>query len=181
MSKNKEKVIGFRIQEKDEARLKKDLHRQETTRKEWLNNNLIISESVHELSIKENEKWIRLPASEYDTLISNSLNHEEYIFRRILQHCTSQGIEITFENLFNEIKLFMKMNSMVLKKEDIEGINTIGITHNIGVNYSKFCFEMIKKMVKHTKQYSIFESNVQKYWLEIKLLTVNNVNKKNID
>ena len=169
MSENKEKIIGFRIHEEDEVRLKKDLHRHEATRKEWLTKNLLISESVHQLSIKENEKWIRVPAGEYETLISSSPDHGEYIFRRILQHCISQEIEITFENLFNEIRLFMKMNGMELKKEEDEVMNILHMTHNIGINYSKFCLDMLNKVVKHTKEFSMVESNIHESWLEIKL------------
>jgi len=169
MSETKEKVIGFRIPENDEKRLKKDLHRQETTRKEWLDKYLTISESIHELSVKQNEKWIRVPASEYEALIKNSPEHGHVIYQRIFQHCMSQGIEITFENLFQEIKVFMKMNDMELKKTENKDVKTLQMNHGIGINYSKFCLTMLKDMIEKTNEFVIIEETLEEFGLEIKL------------
>jgi len=164
-----EKIIGFRIRKDDEVRLKKDLHRLEVTRKEWLNKNLTISESINELSVKQNEKWISIPASEYEALIINSPEHGHIIYQRILQHCMSQGIEISFENLFQEIKIFMKMNDMELKKIENNDVKILQMTHGIGINYSKFCSTMLKDMIEKTNEFVILEETIEELELEIKL------------
>ena len=62
-----------------------------------------------------------------------------------------------------------KMNGMELKKEEDEVMNILHVTHNIGINYSKFCLDMLNKVVKHTKEFSMVESNIHESWLEIKL------------
>ena len=74
-----DKVVGFRVPKNDEKRLKRDLLRQESTRKEWLDKYLTISEGMDELSVKQNEKWLRVPALEYEALIKNSPNHYELV------------------------------------------------------------------------------------------------------
>jgi len=164
-----DKVVGFRVPKNDEKRLKRDLLRQESTRKEWLDKYLTISEGMEELSVKQNEKWLRVPALEYEALIKNSPNHYEVIYQRILQHVISDGSVINFDNLFREIKIFMKMNQMDFVRFDDDGLETIHMEHGVGIKYSNFCINLIKKMIDNTTQYKLHHYDVKEFSLTIKI------------
>ena len=164
-----DKVVGFRVPKNDEKRLKMDLVRQEATRKEWLDKILTISEGMDELSVKQNEKWLRVPALEYEALIKNSPNHYDVIYQRILQHVISDGSVINFDNLFREIKIFMKMNQMDFVRFDDGGLETIHMEHGVGIKYSNFCINLITKMIDNTTQYKLHHYDVKEFSLTIKI------------
>ena len=164
-----DKVVGFRVPKNDEKRLKRDLLRQESTRKEWLDKYITISEGMDELSVKQNEKWLRVPALEYEALIKNSPNHYEVIFQWILQHVISDGSVINFDNLFREIKIFMKMNQMDFVRFNDDGLETIHMEHGVGIKYSNFCINLITKMIDNTTQYKLHHYDVKEFSLTIKI------------
>ena len=164
-----DKVVGFRVPKNDEKRLKRDLLRQESTRKEWLDKYLTISEGMDKLSVKQNEKWVRVPALEYEALITNSPNHYDVIYQRILQHVISNSSAVTFDNLFKEIKIFMELNQMELVRFDDDGLETIHMNHGIGNNYSTFGVNLITKMIDNTTQYKLHHYDVKEFSLTIKI------------
>jgi hypothetical protein len=164
-----DKVVGFRVPKNDEKRLKMDLARQELKRKEWLDKYLTISEGMDELSVKQNEKWLRVPALEYESLLVNSPHHYNIIYQRILQHVISDGNTITFDNLFREIRIFMKMNQMDFVRFDDDGLETIHMEHGVGINYSNFCINIITKMIDNTTQYKLHHYDVKEFSLTIKI------------
>ena len=164
-----EKIIGFRMPKKDESRLKRDLYYQNISKKEWLGTQLTIRESIEDLSVVNNERWLRVPASEYEQLHGTDPVHHDFIYARIFEHCLSESIPITFDNLMNDVMSFCKMNEIQITRFDDEGREIIHIKHNIGKNYSQFLGNMISKMVICTNEYSLSNVDVHDTNLTIKI------------
>lgn len=165
-----EKIVGFRVPKEDESRLKKDLYYRDITKKEWLAKQLTINENIAELSNKKNERWLRVPASEYEHFHGMDPGHHNIIYDRIYQHCFDEGVSITFDNLMQDVNLFFKMNDIQITRFDDNDIEIIHIDHDIGKHYSKFLKNMILKMIKSTSEYTLSNVEVHDTKLTIKIL-----------
>jgi hypothetical protein len=164
-----EKIIGFRMPVKEEAKLKKDLYYQNIKKKEWLIKQLTICDSIIDLSIEKNEKWFRVPASEYEQLHGNIIDHHECTYQRILQHCINEKIPITFDNLLIDVKKFFKLNDINITRFNDASLEIIHIEHNTGPHYSNFLSQLITKMITETIEYRFVSSEVHDKTLTIKI------------
>ena len=164
-----EKIVGFRVPKEDENRLKRDLFYQNISKKEWLGTQLTIRESIEKLSVVNNERWLRVPASEYEHFHGTDPVHHDLIYQRIFEHCLAKGLPITFDNLLHDVKSFFKMNDIQFTRFDDDCIEIIHIDHDIGIHYSNFLGDMISKMVICTNEYSLSNVDVHDTKLTIKI------------
>ena len=171
INKKEGKIIGFRSDVTTEKKLDKLTFDYNITKKDWLENNLEKCEDQALLENKIGEKWIKIPASEYDHLIVDPEIHSGFVCDRIVTHIGSQGKELTFDNLWFEFQTFQKLNDIECTKIKEGKSDVIFCNHNMGMNTSLFLCYLVLDMVNITPNYQ-FESKMiteKTFMIKIKL------------
>jgi len=170
-NKIKDKIIGFRADVSTDKRLDKYIFDHNITKKDWLENNLKKDENQALLENKIGEKWIKIPASEYNYLIVDPAKHSGFICDRIVAHVGSQGKELTFDNLWFETQTFQKLNDIEVTRINEGKSEVIFCQHDMGMNTSIFLCYLALDMVNITPNYQ-FESKMiteKTFMIKIKL------------
>ena len=170
-NKNKDKIIGFRDDVSINKILDKHTFDHNITKKDWLKNNLEKDENQALLENKQDEKWVKIPASEYNHLIVNPEKHSGFACDRIVAHVGSQGKELTFDNLWFEIQTFQKLNDIECTRIKEGKSEVIFCKHDMGMNTSLFLCYLVLDMVNITPNYQ-FESKMiteKTFMIKIKL------------
>jgi len=170
-NKIKDKIIGSRANVITEKILGKHTFNYNITKKDWLENNLEKGENQTLIENKKGEKWIKIPASEYNYLIDDPEKHSGFICDRIVAHVRSQGKELTFDNLWFETQTFQKLNDMEVTRFNEGKSEVIFCKHDMGMNTSLFLCYLALDMVNLTPNYQ-FESKTiteKTFMIKIKL------------
>lgn len=154
------KVIGFKSDKDSSDKLNSYVIKKQITKKEWFEGHLNRDILQSKLELNVREKFVTIPASEYAELLANNpQNHSKIICDRIVDHILSQDVEITFDNLWSETKIFQQMNSIECSRK-IEGdIEVIHCNHQMGMNVSIFLVYLAIEMLQITKE-STFVSKI---------------------
>ena len=156
----KRKTIGIKSNEDVDKRLNKHTFEYNISKKDWLESNLQHDESQAKLEIEIGEKWVKIPSSAYNTLLVNPESHASFIADRIEQHTINSKMEINFDTLFNEVKIFQKLNDIECIMVD-EGKNqVIFCKHDMGNNCSRFFCNLILEIIKRTTKYTVVSNIV---------------------
>lgn len=152
-----EKITSFRTTESTERKLKKDLYRQNITKKEWLDEKIRKTEHQAEISLNESEKFITIPVSDYSELLKESRSdHASFISQRIRNHVGKTDFDSTFEDILN----FCNLNNLVIARLKFEDDHElIYLNHNIGDEFSSFVCRLITDLLSYNKHYFIISSN----------------------
>jgi hypothetical protein len=172
VKRTEEKITSFRTAPDIEKKLKKDLYRQNITKKDWLNSKINNVESQRILSIKNQEHWVSIPIQEYDQLLKSTWKeHASYICDRIMYHVKSQGKQITFESLYYEVQVFQELNNIAAKRYDLcctdNDYEMIVWDKVLSDNYAKFMNELIALIISRTNEFTIISSRMNITQLEI--------------
>ncbi len=116
MAKNK--VIGIKADPETIIKFDKI---QKDSNKDWLEDKIKHETEKEKISIpdmEKPEKFITIPASEYEQLIKNAgpVKHGSYIFDRVVRRAKVCDEIPTFDVLFSQLEAFWNMNSLILTK-----------------------------------------------------------------
>ena len=168
-NKNKNKIIGFRADTITNNRLDKHTFDHNITKNDWLENNLKKDESQALLENNLDEKWVKIPASEYDHLIVNPKKHSKFICDRIVAHVESQGKELTFDNLWFETQTFQKLNDIEFTRINEGKSEVIFCKHDMGMNTSRFMCYLALDMVNITPNYKTESKMITEKTFRVKI------------
>jgi len=156
VSDNDEKIVGFRSLASNHVRLNEHVEKKKITKRKWFETNLEQSEIQGMLETDDEERWVKIPASEYNHLLSDPELNAVFICNRIVDHVESQGKVVNFDNLFFETQTWHKMNNCnIVRYDDEEEEEVIHSDHRMGKNTSKFLAELIINMIIKTNEHDL--------------------------
>ena len=170
MSDDDEKIVGFRSLASNHIRLNEHVEKKKITKRKWFESSLEQSENQRMLENKEDERWVRIPASEYNQLMLEPQLHAVFICDRIIEHVRAQGKEISFDNLFFETQTWQKMNNCnIVRYDDDDDEEVIHSDHGMGKNISEFIAGLINDMIFKTEEYYLLSQVITTNNLTLKI------------
>jgi hypothetical protein len=166
----KDKVISFRTDEAHHKKLNSVVYHKNLNKKKWLEDVITTSDAETLLSLNKQEKWVKIPASEYSQLLDTQWKkHAKYICDRIEEHVKSKGTDVTFDTLFFETKVFHAMNGIKILRFDDGEYEIIQVTNGIGKGWIKFETQLIVEMLERTTQYYLISKRFDDEKITIKI------------
>ena len=155
MSNDDEKIVGFRSLASNQVRLNEHVEKKKITKRKWFENNLEQTEIQRMLEKDNTERWVRIPASFFDHLLSNPDLNAVFICDRVIAHIESLGKKINFDNLYLEAQMWHKMSNCNIVRYKDGDEEVIHSEHGMGKNVSEFLAVLINNMIFKTDDYDL--------------------------
>jgi len=166
----RDKVISFRTDDAHQKKLNNVVYHKHLNKKEWIEDSITTSEAETLLSLNKQEKWVKIPVSEYSHLLDTQWeDHAKYICDRIEEHVKSNNNGISFDSLFFDTKVFHTMNRIKMVRFDDDDFEIIHIVHGFGAGYGKFESQLIVEMLERTTQFELISKKIDKEKITIKI------------
>jgi len=166
----RDKVISFRTDDAHQKKLNNVVYHKHLNKKEWIEDSITTSEAETLLSLNKQEKWVKIPVSEYSHLLDTQWeDHAKYICDRIEEHVKSKEGDISFDSLFFDTKVFHTMNRIKMVRFDDDDFEIIHIVHGFGAGYGKFESQLIVEMLERTTQFELISKKIDKEKITIKI------------